>query len=242
MDDRLLLFWGKARPSAPGSPNFHPALLHCLDVAAAASALIGEGFAAGLEPLAPMLPCLAALHDLGKFTRGFQQQCPEHWPEPDGVTLHLASGEQGSGDVLIGADGVHSRIRQQMFGQGRAKFTGIMAWRGLVPMERLPPHQQRLVGANWMGVGGHVVTYPLLCARSAVFPAHARMNQCIGAIWTMRSPNSQPRPALRTVPPPAAPRISPAQDCKSACATGRPVAAARTNCQGPGCSTGRSAA
>ena len=80
---------------------------------------------------------------------------------PDGVTLHLANGEQASGDVLIGADGVHSRIRQQMFGQGRAQFTGIMAWRGLVPMERLPPHQQRLVGANWMGVGGHVVTYPL---------------------------------------------------------------------------------
>ena len=36
-----------------------------------------------------------------------------------------------------------------------------MAWRGLVPMERLPPHQRRLVGANWIGVGGHVVTYPL---------------------------------------------------------------------------------
>jgi salicylate hydroxylase len=79
----------------------------------------------------------------------------------DRVTLHLASGEHVTGDLLIGADGVHSRVRQQMFGQGSAKFTGIMAWRGLVPMERLPPHQRRLVGANWMGVGGHVVTYPL---------------------------------------------------------------------------------
>lgn len=79
----------------------------------------------------------------------------------DGVTLILADGHRATGDVLIGADGVHSRIRQQLFGQGKAQFTGIMAWRGLVPMERLPPHQQRLVGANWMGVGGHVVTYPL---------------------------------------------------------------------------------
>jgi salicylate hydroxylase len=78
-----------------------------------------------------------------------------------GVAVHLATGEVVQGDVLIGADGVHSRIRQQMFGEGRAAFTGIMAWRGLVPMERLPPHQRRLVGANWMGVGGHVVTYPL---------------------------------------------------------------------------------
>jgi salicylate hydroxylase len=81
--------------------------------------------------------------------------------DSDRVTLHLAGGQQVAGDILVGADGVHSRIRQQMFGQGAATFTGIMAWRGLVPMERLPPHQRRLVGANWMGVGGHVVTYPL---------------------------------------------------------------------------------
>jgi salicylate hydroxylase len=48
-----------------------------------------------------------------------------------------------------------------MFGDGRAEFTGIMAWRGLVPLQRLPEHQRRLVGNNWIGVGGHVVTYPL---------------------------------------------------------------------------------
>jgi salicylate hydroxylase len=78
-----------------------------------------------------------------------------------GVTLHLANCERATGDVLIGADGVHSRIRHQMFGDGRARFTGIMVWRGLVPMERLPPHQRQLVGNNWIGVGGHVVTYPL---------------------------------------------------------------------------------
>jgi salicylate hydroxylase len=77
------------------------------------------------------------------------------------ATIHLANQETATGDVLIGADGVHSRIRQQMFGDGRAEFTGIMAWRGLVPLQRLPEHQRRLVGNNWIGVGGHVVTYPL---------------------------------------------------------------------------------
>jgi salicylate hydroxylase len=78
-----------------------------------------------------------------------------------GATIRLANGETATGDVLIGADGVHSKVRQQMFGDGRAEFTGIMAWRGLVPMERLPEHQRQLVGNNWLGVGGHVVTYPL---------------------------------------------------------------------------------
>ncbi|PPQ36174.1 FAD-dependent monooxygenase [Rhodopila globiformis] len=92
--------------------------------------------------------------------------CPGHavlsfTQDADGVVLHLANGEHVAGDVLIGADGVHSRIRRQMFGDGVARFTGIVAWRGLVPMDHLPPHQRRLVGVNWMGVGGHVVTYPL---------------------------------------------------------------------------------
>ncbi len=77
------------------------------------------------------------------------------------VTLHLELGERVTGDVLLAADGVHSPIRRQMFGEGGAQFTGIIAWRGLVPMERLPPHMRRLVGTNWIGHGGHVVTYPL---------------------------------------------------------------------------------
>ena len=77
------------------------------------------------------------------------------------ATIRLANGETATGDVLIGADGVHSKIRQQMFGDGHAEFTGIMVWRGLVPMQRLPEHQRQLVGNNWLGVGGHVVTYPL---------------------------------------------------------------------------------
>jgi salicylate hydroxylase len=98
--------------------------------------------------------CNPAAVRTGANCIGFEQN-------DDGITLHLADGERIAGDVLIGADGVHSRIRQQMFGQGHAQFTGIMAWRGLVPMERLPAHMRRLVGTNWVGRGGHVVTYPL---------------------------------------------------------------------------------
>ena len=94
-----------------------------------------------------------AIHP-GSACVGFEQDAGR-------ATIRLANGETATGDVLIGADGVHSKVRQQMFGDGRAEFTGIMVWRGLVPMERLPDHQQQLVGNNWLGVGGHVVTYPL---------------------------------------------------------------------------------
>jgi salicylate hydroxylase len=84
-----------------------------------------------------------------------------------GVTLHLASGERVAGDALIGADGVHSRIRNSLAGDDRAEFTGCMAWRGLVPTGKLPLHMARNVGINWVGPGGHVVNY--LLRRGEIF-------------------------------------------------------------------------
>jgi len=81
--------------------------------------------------------------------------------DDDGVTLQLASGATVRGDALLGADGVHSQIRQTLFGADRPEFTGVIAWRGVVPMERLPQHMRRMVGSNWIGPGGHIVHYPL---------------------------------------------------------------------------------
>lgn len=79
----------------------------------------------------------------------------------DRVELRLDDGSSVPGDALIGADGVHSMVRQVLFGQDKPQFTGIIAWRGVVPMERLPAHMARMVGVNWVGPGGHVVHYPL---------------------------------------------------------------------------------
>jgi salicylate hydroxylase len=79
----------------------------------------------------------------------------------ESVTVTLSDGRTASGQVLIGADGVHSRLRSQMFRSPQARFTGLMAWRGLAPMDRLCEELQRPVGTNWIGPGGHVITYPI---------------------------------------------------------------------------------
>ena len=84
--------------------------------------------------------------------------------EGDQVTLELEHGT-ARGDALVAADGVHSRIRQALFGADKPEFTGIIAWRGIVPMERLPRHMARTVGSNWVGPGGHIVHYPLRAGR-----------------------------------------------------------------------------
>ena len=79
----------------------------------------------------------------------------------DGVEVELEGGERVRGDVLIGADGVHSRLRHSLFGPSDAQFTGCVAWRGLIPRDKLPSHLQANVATNWIGPGAHVIHYPL---------------------------------------------------------------------------------
>lgn len=79
----------------------------------------------------------------------------------DRVVLMLEGGAGAECDVLIGADGVHSKIREALFGEHDATFTGLMAWRATVPMSKLPAHMNRPVGTNWVGPGRHVVHYPV---------------------------------------------------------------------------------
>jgi salicylate hydroxylase len=93
-----------------------------------------------------------AIH-LGAKCTGLEQRAGS-------VVLRLEGGAS-EGDALIGADGVHSRIRQGLFGPDAPKFTGLMAWRGTIAMEKLPERMRRLVGTNWIGPGSHIVHYPV---------------------------------------------------------------------------------
>jgi salicylate hydroxylase len=82
--------------------------------------------------------------------------------EQDGtVTMTFENGETATAPVVIGADGVQSRVRLATFGADRPEFTGIVAWRILVPRERVPEGIRLQVGTNWVGPGGHVVHYPV---------------------------------------------------------------------------------
>ena len=75
------------------------------------------------------------------------------------VRLLLEGRDPVEGDVLIGADGVHSAIRQTLFGPDDRRFSGLIAWRGVIDKDVLPEEMSHPVGVNWVGPGGHVVHY-----------------------------------------------------------------------------------
>lgn len=77
------------------------------------------------------------------------------------ATLVLADGRRVTGDVVIGADGWRSVVRNTIWGPTNPGFSGMVAWRGVIPMHELPEHLQAPVGSTWIGPGGHAVSYPL---------------------------------------------------------------------------------
>ena len=102
--------------------------------------------------------------------------------EQDGrIELHLGSKMQGlaqdgdrvcastteddgtasvrEGDVLVGADGIHSTVRTALFGRDAPSFTGNLAWRALVPAERLPAGLIAPATTAWWGPHKHFVHY-----------------------------------------------------------------------------------
>ncbi|MFD0978592.1 FAD-dependent monooxygenase [Tropicimonas aquimaris] len=60
--------------------------------------------------------------------------------------------------LLVAADGLHSRLRAALLGEGQPQFTGQVAWRALLPIE---PGEVPAEAQVFMGRGRHLVAYPL---------------------------------------------------------------------------------
>jgi salicylate hydroxylase len=68
-------------------------------------------------------------------------------------------------DVVVGADGIHSTIKQAITSDVVARFSGMCAFRCLVPAELAPEMALRPVQTLWLGPGRHFVHYPISAGR-----------------------------------------------------------------------------
>jgi salicylate hydroxylase len=104
----------------------------------------------------------------------------------DRVEAHFENGASISADVLIGADGIHSVVRHALFGPEKPRFTGCVAYRGLVPADRLRHLDLELTNQIWMGPGRHFVHYFVSTKRLVNFVAVTEEDSWLRESWVDR--------------------------------------------------------
>ena len=77
------------------------------------------------------------------------------------VVLHLEGGEAIEGCALIGADGLWSRVREQLLGDGKPRVSGHIAYRAVLPRAEVPADLWQNNVVLWAGPKTHLVQYPL---------------------------------------------------------------------------------
>jgi 2-polyprenyl-6-methoxyphenol hydroxylase-like FAD-dependent oxidoreductase len=76
-----------------------------------------------------------------------------------GVTLAFADGSRVQADAVIGADGVHSVVREWMLGPEKPRFTGRVAYRTTYPSRLLGANRPAPSRTKWWGPDRHMVVY-----------------------------------------------------------------------------------
>jgi salicylate hydroxylase len=99
----------------------------------------------------------------GTVTLG--HRCIQLKEEADRVHLSFANGATAEADIVIGADGIRSVVQREIGLQSRPTSEGIMAYRGLIPAERLTWAAELKDPALWLGSGRSFLLYPVARGR-----------------------------------------------------------------------------
>jgi salicylate hydroxylase len=79
--------------------------------------------------------------------------------DENGVAVTLESGEVVTGDALVGADGIHSSVRNHLFGMEDPAFTNVLMWRAIIPRERVEHLGLDPIFHGWTGEGRAAICY-----------------------------------------------------------------------------------
>lgn len=109
----------------------------------------------------------------------------------DVVTATTEGHNSFTAEVCIGADGIGSLAREVLFGPEAPRFTGCVAWRGLVPAEAVASADVRPVASNWMGPGRHFVHYYVRAGALVNFVGVVEKTGWERESWTERGEKSE---------------------------------------------------
>ena len=89
----------------------------------------------------------------------YDSQVIEYNDNKESIEVVLSKKSNLNADLLIGADGIRSKVRLHLTSKDNTRFTRNAAWRALVPIDRLPDNWMDLVACNFVGPGKHAVVY-----------------------------------------------------------------------------------
>ncbi len=119
----------------------------------------------------------------------------------EGVSVELETGDRLEADLLIGADGIRSRVRALFFDESDPKFTGLLGWRALIPTENAPHITPLPRVRAWFGKGRHVGVYPVRPGKLMNLFAWVPVDEVVRESWSLGGDVTDLRKALASACP-----------------------------------------
>jgi salicylate hydroxylase len=110
-------------------------------------------------------------------------QCTGLHQDADGAVASFANGTTATADVVIGADGIHSVLQGSVVTPAEPVFSGVLAYRGLVPrVGGYPADTMRM----WVGESKHFLVFPVRAGRLLNYVGFVQSDTSVRESWSAR--------------------------------------------------------